>query len=86
METIVGFVAGYLAGCREGQAGLRRLRQEVYAIRISPEARRLVAEALMYAGAAVRQVAASRGASGLGGTIGSITDTLAQRASGDQAA
>jgi len=46
----------------------------------------MAAEAMMFAGAAVRQAAAGRGVSGLAGTIESVTDTLAHRGSGDRAA
>jgi len=45
METIIGFVAGYLAGSREGRAGLDRLRTSWHAIRTSPEVRKLASEA-----------------------------------------
>ena len=33
METIVGFVAGYLVGTREGRDGLDRLRSSWHSIR-----------------------------------------------------
>jgi len=32
METILGFVAGYLAGCRDGKDGVKRLRESLEAI------------------------------------------------------
>ncbi len=37
METIVGFVAGYLVGTREGKDGLERMRSSWHSIRTSPE-------------------------------------------------
>ena len=36
METLIGFIAGYLVGTREGKAGLARLRESVDSIRRSP--------------------------------------------------
>ena len=37
METLVGFVAGYLAGCKDGPDGLARLRSSAQAILKSAE-------------------------------------------------
>ena len=55
METIIGFVAGYLVGTREGKAGLKKLQESWQAIRSSPEAHRLAADALSLAEAAAKQ-------------------------------
>ena len=79
METIVGFVAGYLVGTRQGREGLERLRSSWNSIRTSPEVRRLAAEAVTVAEMAVRQ-ASSSGLKGLGGTVGGVTDVLVRRA------
>ena len=79
METIVGFVAGYLVGTREGKDGLDRLRSSWHSIRTSPEVRKLAAEAMTVAEMAVRQVS-SRG--GLGGAVGDVRDMLVGRAVG----
>ena len=68
METIIGFVAGYLVGSREGKAGTERLRESWKAIRTSPEVHRMTAEALSFAGAVARQTS-SRGLSELGATL-----------------
>ena len=65
METIIGFVAGYLAGTREGKAGLKKLQESWQAIRTSPEAHRLAADALSFAEAAAKQVS-GRGFSAVG--------------------
>jgi hypothetical protein len=86
METILGFVAGYLAGCRDGQDGLARMRDSLDAIRKSPEARRMAQEAMMIAGSTVRRAAAGRSISGLGGAVGTVTEILADRASRARAA
>jgi hypothetical protein len=79
METILGFVAGYLVGTREGKDGLERLRSSWRSIRTSPEVRRLAVEAVTFAEAAVRQ---SSGGGGLrlGGAVGNVTDMLVKRA------
>jgi hypothetical protein len=79
METIVGFVAGYLVGTREGKDGLERLRSSWHSIRTSPEVRKLAGEAVSMAEMAVRQVS---GRGSLGGTVGDVTDMLLRRAVG----
>jgi hypothetical protein len=55
METIIGFVAGYLAGTRDGREGMERLRRSIETIRTSPEVRKLAAEALAAAEALTRR-------------------------------
>ena len=52
METIIGFVAGYLVGANGGRDGLQRVRSSWQAIRTSPEVRRLVTEGVVVAQAA----------------------------------
>ena len=80
MEAIIGFVVGYLAGSRDGRAGLERLRTSWHAIRTSPEVRRLAAEAAVIAEATVRQAAGG----GLRGTVSGVTDLIASRAASRQ--
>ena len=77
METLFGFVAGYLAGCKDGQDGVQRLRASVEAIMKSDEAKRVAAEALSFAELAVRRAASGRS---LSGTVGTVTDVLVHRA------
>lgn len=79
METLFGFVAGYLAGCKDGQDGVKRLRASVEAIMRSDEAKRVAAEAMGFAEVAVRRAAAGRS---LSGTVGTVTDMLVHRAAG----
>jgi hypothetical protein len=55
METLIGFVAGYLVGANEGKGGLERLKASVKAIMASPEARRLIGEAIAVAGPVMRK-------------------------------
>jgi hypothetical protein len=76
MEAIIGFVAGYLVGSREGKAGLDRLRTSWDAIRTSPEVRRLAGEAVVLAEATFRRAASG----GLSGTVSGVTDLIASRA------
>ena len=81
METIVGFVAGYLVGTRQGREGLERLRASLQSIKNSPEVRKLAAEAVAVAETAVRQ-ASSGGIKGLGS---GVTDILVRRAVASEA-
>jgi hypothetical protein len=80
MEAIIGFVAGYLTGSREGRAGLDQLRTSWHAIRTSPEVRRLAGEAVVIAEVTVRRAASG----GLSGTLSGVTDLLANRAASRQ--
>jgi len=81
METIVGFVAGYLVGAREGREGLERLRSSWHTIRTSPEVRRLASEAMTVAEMAVRR---GSGRANIGGAVGEVTDMLVRRAVGSR--
>ncbi|HET7243403.1 MAG TPA: hypothetical protein VFJ07_01110 [Streptosporangiaceae bacterium] len=73
METIIGFLAGYLVGTREGKAGLERLKTSVNAIRSSPEVRRMASDAIVLAEQVVRRAPA-------GGISATVVRTLASRA------
>ena len=53
METIIGFVAGYLTGTRQGREGLDRARKSLRDIMKSAEARRMAGEAVARAGSIV---------------------------------
>jgi hypothetical protein len=79
METIIGFVIGYLVGSREGKAGLERLRTSATAIMRSPEVRRLATEAITLAESAARQASSE----GVGGIGGSVARTLIDRVTAD---
>jgi hypothetical protein len=79
METIVGFVAGYLVGTREGRDGLERMRSSWHSIRTSPEVRKLAGDAITLAESLVRQ---RSGSASIGGAVGSVTDMLMRRAAG----
>ena len=79
METIVGFVAGYLVGTREGKDGLERMRSSWHSIRTSPEVRKLAADAITLVEGVVRQ---RSGRAGIGSAVGNVTDMLVRRAAG----
>ncbi len=81
METLIGFVAGYIAGCRDGQDGVKRLRATAEAIMSSGEVKRLTAPAMSFAEVAMRRAASGRSLTGLSGTVGTVTDVLVHRAS-----
>ena len=83
METIVGFVAGYLVGTREGRDGLERLRASWHSIRTSPEVRKLAGEAVTMAEMMVRRAPGRGKITGLGslsGAVSEVTDMLVRRA------
>jgi hypothetical protein len=73
METIVGFVAGYLVGTREGKAGLERLKTSWRAITSSPEVRKMASDAIVMAEQIVKRAPA-------GGIGGAVVRTLTSRA------
>ena len=72
METIVGFVAGYLLGTREGKAGLERLKTSWRAITSSPEVRKMASDAIVMAEQVVKRAPA-------GGISGAVVRTLTRR-------
>ena len=72
METIIGFVAGYLTGVSEGREGMKRARKSLDAIRTSPEIRRMVADGVGLAQGILGRIAKG----GLTGAIGGVTELL----------
>jgi hypothetical protein len=81
METVIGFVVGYLVGAREGKGGLERLKTSVQAIMASPEAHKLLGQAMQMAEPVARR-ASSAGLSSIGGVGGSVVRELVNRAAG----
>ena len=71
METVIGFVVGYLVGASEGKGGMERLKASITAIISSPEAHRLIGEAMSVAEPMVRQ-ASKTGLNSLGGGLGGV--------------
>ena len=80
METVIGFLVGYVVGSREGKEGLERLRSSWQAITHSPEVRGMAGEALSMAG----QVAQRASASGRGGVGETIVRMLTDRVTGER--
>jgi hypothetical protein len=76
METVIGFVAGYLVGTADGNEGLERLKSSCRSIWNSAEARRLAGEAMTVARGVVSQVSEKA----LGRDAGDLTDELARNA------
>ncbi len=72
METIIGFVAGYLTGVSEGREGMQRARKSLDAIRTSPEVRRMVADGVGLAQGLLGRVTKS----GLSGAIGQVSELI----------
>jgi hypothetical protein len=85
METVIGFVVGYLVGNSEGKGGVERLKASITAIIASPEAHRLIGEAMAVAEPMVRQaskVGLSSIGGGLGGVGGNMVRQIVNRAAG----
>jgi hypothetical protein len=81
METLIGFVFGYIAGCKDGPDGVKRLRATAESILSSDEVKRLTLEAVTFAEVAMRRAASGRSLGGLSGTVGTVTEMLVHRAS-----
>jgi hypothetical protein len=75
METVIGFVVGYLVGTSHGRAGLAKVRTSAEAIRTSPELRRLAGEATGIAGIVLRQATPK----GVAGAASEVTGRLLGR-------
>ncbi|HEY1916384.1 MAG TPA: hypothetical protein VGH27_12490 [Streptosporangiaceae bacterium] len=78
METVIGFVIGYLVGASEGKGGVERLKASVSAIISSPEAHNLIGQAIQIAEPMVRQA----GSGAIGGIGGNVVRQLVNRAAG----
>jgi hypothetical protein len=76
METVIGFVAGYLVGVGDGKEGLERLRSSWQSIWKSPEVRKMAGEAATVVRAAVRQLPEKA----LGRNASELADELAHNA------
>jgi len=85
VETIIGFAAGYLAGAKDGKAGLERLKTSVEAIVKSPETRRLATEAMSLAAMIARRTSA-RGVSASASGLAELVMRRVKRVDGREAA
>jgi hypothetical protein len=77
METLIGFVAGYLVGTKQGRDGLAKARESIDAIRHSAEVRQMLLTGASVAGSAVRQVLGG----GAGAVLTGAVEALARKAS-----
>ena len=86
METLIGFVVGYMVGTREGKGGLERLKESVNAIISSPEARRMVSEAVAVAQPVIQRASGVGlgNFGGMGGIGGAVVRQLVDRAGGSR--
>ncbi len=80
METIIGFVAGYLTGVSEGREGVDRARKSLEAIRTSPELRRMVGEGMGLAQGILGRVAKS----GLNGALAGVREIMTRGGSTEE--
>ncbi|HKR68664.1 MAG TPA: hypothetical protein VJT16_07495 [Streptosporangiaceae bacterium] len=69
METIIGFAIGYLAGTKDGEQGLERIKSSLRDIAQSKEARRLASDAVTMAGALVGRRSAQGAIRTAGGLV-----------------
>lgn len=76
METLIGFMVGYVVGTRQGRDGLRTVRQSVDAIRHSPEVRELLSGGVSVAGGMAKQLLSG----GAGPMIANVVDTVSRKA------
>lgn len=82
METVIGFVIGYLVGASEGKGGVERLKASVSAIISSPEAHNLIGQAIQIAEPMVRQAGSAALGGGIGGIGSNVVRQLVNRAAG----
>jgi hypothetical protein len=80
METVIGFIAGYLVGTSHGRAGLAKVRSSVEAIAASPELRRLAAEGAGVAGVVVKEATRR----GVAGTVSEVAGRLVSKPASQQ--
>jgi hypothetical protein len=88
VEVVIGFVAGYLVGTRQGRQGMQHALESAQAIWASPETKRLLSEGL-----ASFETVAAPAMDRMGGKssrrsalISSIIDELIERRQGRRAA
>lgn len=76
METLIGFVVGYLVGTRQGRDGLQKVRASAQAISESPEMRQMLAAGVSVGTSAVKQVLSG----GSGPVLRVAFDAIARKA------
>jgi hypothetical protein len=84
VEVVIGFVAGYLVGTRQGRKGMQQALESAQAILASPETRNLLGEVLSGAEALagpVMERVGSRAGGRRVALIGNVVDELIERRS-----
>lgn len=76
METLIGFVIGYMVGTRQGRDGLQKTRESFDAIRSSPEVRQLVATGASIAGSTMKKLLSG----GAGPMLGGVVEAVSRKA------
>ncbi|MCA1654962.1 MAG: hypothetical protein LC635_00505 [Pseudonocardiaceae bacterium] len=76
METLIGFVIGYVVGSRQGRDGLQKARESFDAIRSSPEVQQLMATGVSIAGTTMKQLLSG----GAGPMISGVVDAVSRKA------
>jgi hypothetical protein len=79
METMIGFVIGYVFGTRHGRDGLAKARAALDAIRQSEETRRLVGTAFAAARPLIKQLATG----GAGAMVTGVVEEIGRRVASD---
>jgi hypothetical protein len=89
VETVIGFVVGYLVGTRQGRRGMHNALESAQAIWASPETKRLLSEGLTafetVAGPAMDKMGAKSG-SRRSALISTVVDELIERRQARRAA
>ncbi len=88
METVIGFVVGYLVGTRQGRQGMQNALESAQAIWASPETKRLLSEGLTAFETAAAPAMDRMGAksSRRSALISTVVDELIERRQGRRAA
>ena len=90
VETVIGFVVGYLVGTRQGRQGMQNALESAQAIWASPETKRLLGEGLSavetVAGQAMERFGANGSKSRRAALISSVMDELIERRQARRAA
>jgi hypothetical protein len=84
METLIGFVIGYLVGTQQGRDGLQKVRASAQAITESPEVREMLTTGASLASSAVKQVLSGGAGAVLNGAVESFTRRATEVMSGTE--
>jgi len=83
VETVIGFVVGYLVGTRQGRQGVQNALESAQAIWVSPETKRLLGEGLSaaeaVAGPAMERFGNGKARSRRAALISTVLDEFIER-------